>query len=366
MPHGYPDCFCEHGRKPELCGKCLSSGAVPSFAHKGTGNESLLPYSSYRYIRPSKSKEYSENTLLTELEQQNDTTPSSGAVKSESIEILRPPPRPRIDEPKIEFPSQCPHDGIIHNGITYCGHCTKDNIGAVATHIMYADLLRICRQEGRRHFYWRVANEDQVSHAIEAVWSKLSKICAANNPPALARTIARQAVSDLKRKAYNWKEVPNSDRDSEGPVKRSESDSEEGGNSWRDMKDFANRYLDEDGNLKASQIGGQDWTIPGGERFWNPPNIRQMEVALQTAMAELPRPPHDKVPMAVSMMIKRWVGYFPDLGEQSYDDIGKECYPQVAGHKVKSWIQKGIQQARRHILVLTGDSALSEINGYKL
>lgn len=358
MPHGYPDCFCEHGRKPEYCGKCLISGAVAPFVHKGTGNENLLPFSPYVYLGPAKSRNDSEDTLFSELQEpQNDATPAT--AKSESVEVLKPLPRAKAEEPRIEIPDLCAHGGITFNGVTYCGYCEKDNTGAVAIHIMYADLLRICRQEGRRHIYWRVDFEDQVSHAFEAVWSKLSKICEANNPPALARTIARQAVSDLRKKACNWKEVPVSDGGRSGGRERVIPSSDFEGNDvghsgWLELRNF------EIQENSPHAVGSSDFDVPGGERFWIPPSLRQLENALHTAMAALPRPPQHKVPMAVDMMIKRHIGYFPDVGEQSYELIGGECNPQTDARRVKYLIQKGIKQARQHILQITKDAAIAE------
>jgi hypothetical protein len=363
MPHGYPDCFCEHGNKPEYCGKCLINGAVAPFVHKGTGNENLLPFSPYVYIHPTKSKESpDEDSLLTELEEQQPAATPPALAKTESIEVLKSPPGPKLDEPKIEVADLCPHDGFIINGLTYCGHCTKDSTGAIATHFMYTDLLQICDQEGQRHSYYRVDFKDQRSHAIEAVWSKLAVILAANNPRALARKIARDAASDLRKKADNWKLVPVSDGGNSGGRGRVTPSADfegndMGGGGWLELRNF------EIQENSPYPVGGIDFDMPGGERFWLPPNLRQLENALCKAMAALPRPPQHRVPMAVDMMIKRWVGYFPEIGEQSYDTIGQLCDPVTDARRVKYLIQKGIRDARDHILQITGDAARAEIEG---
>jgi hypothetical protein len=368
--HGYPPWKCEHGHKPEYCAECLTAGVAPPLVYKGTGNESVHPASPYIYITPPEKKPDPEEELLRQLDaetRQQELVESPSPTK-DRVEVLIPHPRLAIVEAKA-IPDLCPHGGVVFNGITYCGKCQKNNTGEVAAHIMYTDLLRICEQEGRRHFYYRVSNEDQVQHAFEVVWSKLAKIVAANNPPALARTIARQAVSDLRKKADNWKLVPVSDGtepdgdQSGGAVTPSANydGDDEGDNSWLEVASFENDYLDNKGQMRGpGQIGTVDWDIPGGERFWVPPVFLKMEIALMKAMAALPRPPQHKVPMAVDMMIKRWVGYFPEIGEQSYETIGEECNPVTNARRVKYLIQKGIRQARAHILLITSDAARKE------
>jgi len=195
--------MCHHGYKPEYCAKCLIAGVIPPVdKYKGTGNAGGCS-SPYIYIQPEWKPEIKEE-IFDDIDEEE--------IPREAVEVLIPETRPLRAKPllenKIPIPELCPHSGIIVGGITYCGHCQKDTTGAIGAHIMLTDLMQICKQEGRRKFYYRVSNEDQVQTAFEAVWSKLSKIMVANNPPALARTIARQAVSDLRKKADNWKLIP--------------------------------------------------------------------------------------------------------------------------------------------------------------
>jgi hypothetical protein len=363
---------CKHGNWGGIsCADCIIEDTLANrYVHRGTGNEADKPLTPYTYLNRLREVEAQEDQhyreLLRELDQETQGDRSSSPpTPKDSVEVLMPTPRPiaeAVAEAKV-IPDLCSHGGIILNGITYCGVCQKDNTRAMAAHIMYMDLMRICEQEGKRRFYHRVSNEDQVQHAFEAVWSKLAKVVAANNPPALARTIARQAVSDLRKKADNWKLVPvsdgtepNGDRSGSAVTPSANYDGDDkGDNGWLEMEDFKIKYQGGPG-----QIGTTDWSIPGGERFWVPPAYRKMEIALTKAMAALPRPPQHRVPMAVDMMIKRWVGYFPEIGEQSYDTIGQICNPVTDARRVKYLIQKGIRQARTHILQITGDAAREE------
>jgi hypothetical protein len=160
--------MCHHGHKPEYCGECLIAGVIPPLErNKGTGNVGGCS-SPYIYIQPEWKPEVKEE-IFDDIDESEETP-------GDTVEVLIPPTRPL--ETKTVIPELCPHSGIIVGGITYCGHCQKDNTGAVGAHIMLTDLMQICKEEGRRKFYYRVSNEDQVQTAFEAVWSKLAKIMA--------------------------------------------------------------------------------------------------------------------------------------------------------------------------------------------
>ena len=363
--HGYPLHLCQHGRTPAYCAECITAGTAPPFVYKGTGNEWKNPPSQYIYIVPLPEKR--------ELEDPEDPPESVEKIvatvavpPSNSIEVLIA--EPRAIKSQAAIPELCPHGGIILNGITYCGLCPTKNDGDVGFHLFYTDLVQICRQEAYKKYFYRVDPEDAAQHAFGVVWSELQKILNANTPKAMARTIAKRAINDLKKKAYNW-ETPVSDgfepdSDQAGGAVDS-SASYEGDdidtNSWLDREAFEKENPFDRHFAVPWQVGGRDWDIPGGERFWIPPCYHKLENALQDAMAALPRPPHDKVPMAVSMMLKRWVGYFPEIGEQTYEDIGQECDPITNSRRVKYLIQKGLRQARERILRLTATRAIEEM-----
>jgi hypothetical protein len=339
----YPESFCSHGYKPEYCAECLIAGAAPRLKYKGTRNGSSSP-SRYIYITAPEKPEHN-------LPQQASRQPQSPRLSR--VEVLAPCPR---SAPVIAIPDRCPHGGVIVNGLAYCGHCSGAIPGdANAFQIFLADLYRICGYEGRRVYFNRIDNNEMTQHAFVNVLAKLKHILKAKEPSAMARVIARNAISDLKKKSYNWKEWSYSDL----TVYAADQ-----GDDQKSGRVFSPTEITESLSIKhnpyyaflidpehvESHVGGTDYNIPGGEKLWVPNCYRQMEILLEAAMASLPRPPIDGVPMAIDMMVKRWVGYFDEIGKQTYDDIAQECPPGTTPRQVKYLIQKGIREAGEYMV----------------
>jgi len=235
--------------------------------------------------------------------------------------------------------AKCPHGGFIVNGLPYCGYCSGGEGCPETFRLFLIDLYEICGYEGRKPDPFKTLdNKEMTHHAFEKVMMKLGLIMKAKEPRAMARIVARNAVVDLRKKAYNWKEWVFSDLYDE---KRAVAE---------DENPFIDSLLSVGAEDHEAHSLGEltNYNIPGGERLWAPAYQWRLRVALEDAMAMLPKPPQDKVPMSVSVMIKMWADAYEDVGPSSYEEIATYCGSQP--HQIKYLVQKGIRIVREYIL----------------
>ena len=339
------------------CAECLLAGAAPKLEYKGTGNESQHPFSKYVYIVSSQK----------DRPQVAPKVPAPSASASHVMPI-RPVVDPLIRRPvPSSKPDLCPHGGIIVNGLSYCYHCsiTKDKSGDDGPdlfRLFLDDLFQICGREGRRAYFRRIDNNEMTQHAFVSILGKLKYILKATNPRAMARIVARNAITDLKKKAVNWREVPTSDLhvfDPSDDGEQKEIETTAGKLEALSARNDPYWLMMNTPGEAPHQFGGVEYDIPGGESLWKPACYRQLEILLEAAMESLPKPPEDRVPMSVSMMIKRWVGYFEELGKQTYEHIAADCPAGTQPYQVKYLIRKGLKQAQAFIIEHSSDA----ING---
>jgi DNA-directed RNA polymerase specialized sigma24 family protein len=238
--------------------------------------------------------------------------------------------------PSAQETARCPHGGFIVNGLPLCGHCCTINGPEIYARVLF----QVCKWEAQDAFCTSIGwgkhvnysdKEDMAGSAFLKLIQNTGYISKARNPIGRARMIARNTIADLLKAQRNRNELLFSD--------------------FSEDQNFAEDHFSKpEGCFIGRGIGrDSDYNIPGGEKIFNPVWRSRLVIALHGAMERLPRPPEDKVPMEVSLMIKLWTGTLEGIDKSwSYEEIATHCDSQP--HKIKYEIQKGLKSAREYIL----------------
>jgi DNA-directed RNA polymerase specialized sigma24 family protein len=203
---------------------------------------------------------------------------------------------------------QCPHGNYIVDSIPYCDVCSD------GFRLIVAELIQISNSEASRGYYRsrrRLDLQDLRQHALAKIFSKVRKIFSADNPPAYARYVARNAIQDLLMQAVNVRELTLTKM--------------AGG-----KEDPSGDPISIDSFIKHKT----NWSIKHRDRLLT---------ALDDAMAALPTRP-----LPVSLLIRLWVGAVgPHYDEYSYAELAAQY--GTTRDKIRGAIGRGLAEVRQYL-----------------
>jgi hypothetical protein len=250
----------------------------------------------------------------------------------------------------IPLEKPCPHGGIFINGVPRCGLCFQQKGGGSpeeSFNLFVMSLYGVCEKAAKKHWQWAgsIPLQDRWHHMICALLEpkNLRQLLTAKKPEALAYSIAQRRLIDLERSPVYWKE-------------------------WNvSQLKFGNRYPDGDGNeatdeecldtIVVEKKLSQEWAqecyerariLPGVNLLWTQENLQRLRITLDEAQRRLPT-----YPFSVSMAIKLHIGFFPETGKYTFEDVARwasEGGKIITPRQARYAIQNGLDDMKRHLL----------------
>lgn len=225
----------------------------------------------------------------------------------------------------------CPHGGIYIDNIPRCGECFQKRGGTPeeSWNLFLMSLYDVCRRIAWKHKDWEksIPFGDRVHHTFVTLFSpdNMLRLMKARDPLALAHKIAERRMIDLQRKPVYWKEWKVSQLNS--------FDVDKGTDDRR--SDFSEECYE---NVRC---------FPGVKLFWDDTNLNKIRVALRDIESRLPT-----YPFSVSLAIKLHIGYWPETGKYSFEEVAAWASEQngngktITAKQARYAIEKALEQMK--------------------
>jgi hypothetical protein len=257
-------------------------------------------------------------------------------VLREQPDIYTGSPQEVVHSPAPPDEQTCPHGGLLLHKIPVCGHCNPEALGLA--------ILHIARKVSRQIRFATITTDDIFGVVALALYSNHKKILTAQNPTALAFTIAHRAA----KKAW---------------LNRSVSAMAVGG---------MNGFIDDEGNTIESTTGKLEYldglnkieeldekyrykcylkarTLPGLGLLWTDENFRRLRLAIDEGKRLLPKKPCD-----VWLLIDMRLGLSEGMEEYGWQEIADRLSPtwdKLSPRRCRDLYDCGLGSLRNHIIL---------------
>jgi hypothetical protein len=242
-------------------------------------------------------------------------------------------PQQVLHSPAFPPEPACPHGGLLLHNIPVCGHCNPDALGLA--------ILHIARKVSQQIRLATVAADDIVGVVALALYSNHKNILTAQNPTALAFTIARRAAKkawlsrSVNSMAVGWM---NGFIDGEGNAIEGTTEKLgylDGLNQLAELDEKYRRYL------KAREL-------PGLRLLWTDHNFRRLQLAIDEGKRLLPKTPCD-----VYLLIDMRLGLSEGMAEYGWQEIADQLSPswdKLSPRRCRDLYDRGLALLRDHII----------------
>jgi hypothetical protein len=243
-------------------------------------------------------------------------------------------PQEVIRVPALPGEPTCPHGGLLLHKVPVCGHCNPHALGLA--------ILHIARKVSQQIRYATITPEDIVGVVALALYSNHKKILTAQNPTALAFTIARRAAKKAwLNRSVNAMAVGGMDfKDDDGNAIEGTTGKLEHLDGLNQLAELDEKYRREC-YLKAH-------TLPGLDLLWNDANFRRLQLAIDDGKRLLPKNPCD-----VWLLIDMRLGLSEGMAEYGWQEIADQLSPpwdKLSPRRCRDLYDRALGLLRDHII----------------